>query len=352
MSLGDFTVRPDDQVLITGAGGFIGSRVVERLLLRGFRNLRCLVRPSSNTDRLKAIVGDGRRSGATIMTGNLLSREDCSAAVQGAAVVFHLAAVRGEKSFPDAFLNTVVTTRNVLDACVAAGCVRRFVTISSFSVYANANTPRRLLDESAAVDARPHLRGDPYCYAKIKQDELVRIYGEQFGIPWVIVRPGVVYGAGNEAIPGRVGVSTFGLFLHLGGSNPIPMTFVDNCADAIVLAGVTPGVDRQVFNVVDDDLPTSRQFLRRYKREVRRFPSIYLPHAVSYMLSMMWEKYSEWSEGQLPPAYNRRQWNAYWKKTRYTNAKLKAALGWMPVVPTDEALHRFFASCRLGRQHA
>ena len=58
----------------------------------------------------------------------------------------------------------------------------------------------------------------------------------------------------------------FGIFLHLGGSNPIPFTYVDNCADAIVLAGLTPGVDGEVFNVVDDNLPTSRQFLRLYKQ--------------------------------------------------------------------------------------
>jgi nucleoside-diphosphate-sugar epimerase len=339
-------------VLVTGAAGFIGSRVVDRLLARGFRDVRCLVRPSSSVQRLQSYTERHRTGRVTIVLGNLLSRDDCRAAVRDAAVVFHLAAVRGEKSFPDAFLNTVVTTRNLLDSCVAHGGLRRFVSISSFSVYANRRRPKRLLDETAPIDARPERRSDPYCYAKVKQDLLVRDYGERFGVPWVIVRPGFVYGAGNEGIPGRVGLSTFGLFLHLGGANPIPMTFVDNCAEAIVLAGVRPGVDRQVFNVVDDDLPTSREFLRRYKRQVRRFRSIYLPHAVSYLLSMLWEKYSAWSEGQLPPVYNRAQWHTYWKKTRYTNAKLKAAVGWTPIVPTSDALQRFFESCRANRRHA
>src|SRR5439155_575686 len=79
----------------------------------------------------------------------------------------------------------------------------------------------------------------------------------------------------------------------------------------------------EVFNVVDDDLPSSRRFLRLYKRHVRRFTSIYVPHLVSYALCALWEKYSYWSEGQLPPAWNRRTWNAYWKKTRYSNARVK-----------------------------
>ena len=88
----------------------------------------------------------------------------------------------------------------------------------------------------------------------------------------MIVRPGVVYGPGNKGITGRVGLGTFGLFLHLGGSNEIPLTYVDNCADAIVLAGIKGGVDGEVFNVVDDDLPTSRKFLRLYKKNVRPLP--------------------------------------------------------------------------------
>jgi nucleoside-diphosphate-sugar epimerase len=161
-----------------------------------------------------------------------------------------------------------------------------------------------------------------------------------------------VYGAGNEAITNRVGIGTFGLFLHLGGSNTIPFTFVDNCADAIVLAGITRGIDGQVFNVVDDDLPSSRKFLRLYKRNVRRFKSVYLPHAVSYALCSLWERYSNWSEGQLPPIYNRLAWHAFWKSTRYSNAKAKTLLGWTPRVSTAEGLDIYFQSCRKKARHA
>jgi nucleoside-diphosphate-sugar epimerase len=348
-----FIIGPDDPVLVTGATGFIGSRVMERLLDRGFRNLRALSRPSSDASRLRAL---GRRYGGArieLVTGNLQSREDCAAATKDVAVVYHLAAARGEKSFPDAFLNSVVTTRNLLEGCLGQRSLRRFVTVSSFAVYTNKQKPgRRLLDESCPVDTMPHLRGDAYCFAKVKQDEIVTEYGRRFGLPYVIVRPGYVYGAGNEAITGRVGIGTFGVFLHLGGSNTIPVTYVDNCAEAIVLAGLTSGVDGEVFNVVDDDLPSSRTFLRRYKRNVRPFRSIYLPHAVSYALCWLWEKYSDWSERQLPPTYSRSAWHAYWKKTRYSNQRLKARLGWAPVVSTAEGIDRYFQSCREKARHA
>jgi nucleoside-diphosphate-sugar epimerase len=349
-----FVIGRDDRILVTGATGFIGARLVNSLLGHGFRNLRCFVRPSSAVTKLESLkvkCRDGAR--IELFEGNLLSREDCLAATNGVAVIFHLAAGRGEKSFPDAFMNSVVTTRNLLEAAIQHNCLVRFVSISSFTVYANTNKPRGgPLDESCPVETQPELRGDAYCFAKVKQDEIVTEYGNKFGIPYVIVRPGHVYGPGNEAITGRVGVGTFGVFLHLGGSNTIPFTYVDNCVEAIALAGLKRGTEGEVFNVVDDDLPSSRKFLHLYKRNVGRFTSIYVPHFLSYMLCSLWERYSIWSEGQLPLAFNRRKWHANWKKTRYSNDKLKMRAGWTPQVPTAEGLSRYFQSCRDGQQHA
>jgi nucleoside-diphosphate-sugar epimerase len=344
-------IGADDPILVTGATGFIGSRLVTMLLDRGFRHVRCFARPSSDLAKLDAANRAGAR--IEIITGNLLSRADCVAATKDVAVVFHLAAGRGEKSFPDSFMNSVVTTRNLLEATRRHTALRRFVSISSFAVYSNTQKPRRrLLDESCPIERRPELRGDAYCFGKVKQDEMVQEYGREFGIPYAIVRPGYVYGPGKDAITGRVGLDTFGVFLHLGGSNPIPFTFVDNCADAIMRAGLMQHADGEVFNVVDDDLPSSRHFLRLYKRHVRRFRSVYVPHAVSYALCWLWEKYSSWSEEQLPPVFNRRGWHAYWKKTRYSNHKLKTGLGWTPDISTAEGLNRYFQSCRERGRYA
>ena len=80
-----------------------------------------------------------------------------------------------------------------------------------------------------------------------------------------------------------MGIDTFGVYLHLGGSIRLPLSYVDNCADAIVLAGLRPDVDGEVFNIVDDDLPQSRTFLRLYKKNVRRFLSIPVPFSVMYL---------------------------------------------------------------------
>lgn len=171
-------------------------------------------------------------------------------------------------------------------------------------------------------------------------------YGRKHNLPFVILRPGNVFGPGKKSIPGRVGIDTFGIYLNFGGSNPVPLTYVDNCAEAIVLAGLVPGIEGEIFNIVDDDLPTCRRYLRLYKKNVKRFKSIYVPHALSYLFCYVWEKYSKWSKGQLPPVYTRQEWSATWKKTRFSNRKLKEVLGWTPKIPMDEGLKRFFEVSR------
>jgi nucleoside-diphosphate-sugar epimerase len=346
-------IGPDELVLVTGATGFIGARVVQSLLDRGFRNIRCFTRQPVRASKAAALRSRANGSELQMVRGNLLSKEDCILATKDAAVVIHLAAGRGEKSFPDAFMNSVVTTRNLLDGCIRHGCLKRFVNVSSFAVYDNnGKVHGRLLDETCPVESHPEARSEAYCFAKTKQDEVVGEYGRQYGVPYVTIRPGAVYGPGNLAITGRVGIGTFGLFLHLGGSNPIPLTYVDNCADAIALAALQQGIDGEAYNVVDDDLPSSRQFLRLYKQNVRRFRSLYVPKVVSYGLCYLWERYAAWSKDQIPPVFNRSRWGSFWKKTHYSNAKLKTQLGWRPVVSTEEGLKRYFKACRAGEVNA
>jgi nucleoside-diphosphate-sugar epimerase len=335
----------DKTILVTGGTGFLGSRLVNCLLNETEYTIRLLVRSRSKAEKLFDSQTDCSAR-LQLIEGNLLSPEHCKAAVDGASIIYHLAAGTGTKSFPEAFRNSVVTTRNLLDAAVAENSLERFVNTSSFTVYTGRNKPKsRILDESCPEEALSHER-DAYTFAKSKQDELVREYGDKGNLPYVIVRPGVVYGPGKPGITSsRIGIDALGWFFHLGGSNQIPFTYKDNCAEAIMLTGLKPDIEGEVFNIVDDDLYTSRKFLRSYKQQVKRFRSVYVPRPILHLGCFIWEKYCNWSDDQLPPIYNRKAYYAFWKRTRYSNDKLKRLTGWEPRVTMAEGMDRFFKSC-------
>ena len=338
----NYIVQTPERILVTGSSGFIGAKVVEILLEYGFRNLRCFVRPSSRLERVVGIINQFAAEGSVeFCSGDLMSREDCARAAEGVSVVYHVAA-GFDKSFAGAFMNSALATRNLMDAFLERGRPARFVNVSSFAVYSNMTLKRgAVLDESTPLEEAPQQRYDAYAFGKLKQEELVREYGRTRALPFVILRPGTVFGPGKKDLTGRIGIDTFGFFIHIGGSNQLPLTFVDNCAEAIVMAGLVRGVEGEILNVVDDELLTSAQFLRQYKERVRRFFSVRLPYSIAYVLCLLWEAYSTRSLGHLPPVFNRRRCAAEWKGNRFSNAKLRDRLGWKPRIAMSEAMAQF-----------
>jgi len=336
-----YIASASDRILVTGSSGFIGSKVVETLLEYGCSNLRCFVRPSSKLGRLEKAIGQfDAGTNVELVTGDLLSRNDCAKAAEGVSIIYHLAA-GFDKSFAGAFMNSALATRNLMDAFLKMAKPKRFVNVSSFAVYSNLGLKRgAILDEACPLEDAPQERFDAYGFGKLKQEELVKEYGSKYGLPYVIVRPGYVFGPGKRELSGRVGIGTFGFFIQVNGSNFLPLTFVDNCAEAIVLAGLKANVDSEIFNVVDDELLTGRQFLGAYKK-VKSCRSIRIPYFAGYGLCSLWEKYSKWSKNQLPPAFNRRRCAAEWKGNRFSNRKLREQLGWEPRVPMKKAMEAF-----------
>lgn len=330
-------------VLVTGSNGFLGAALVDRLMVLGEQHVRCFVRPGSDLSRLRRIEA-ARGISLDIHTGNLGSAATASKALAGVQTLYHVAA--GMKGAPaDLFLNTVVASRNLLDAVVATNPAIRIVLVSSFGVYGTACLRAgSVLNEETPLEPYPERR-DVYSFAKLRQEQLFWEYANKYGIPLVVVRPGVIFGPGGPALSSRIGLPIFGVFLHLGRSNRLPLTYVENCAEALVVAGRSEQAIGQALNVHDDDLPTCRQYLREYRKRVKPMRTLSLPYSATMLLSRAIENYSRRTEGQLPAVLTPYKVATSWKGCRFDNAKLKS-LGWRQSVPTREALIRTFAALR------
>lgn len=334
-------IPPESRILVTGASGFLGARVVAGLLRRGHRNVRCFVRPSSQRSRLETVTaGKAPDQTVELVVGDLACSEDCRRAMEGVAVALHLAA-GFEKSVADVRRNSAEATRLLVEAGLETGGVRRFVLVSSFAVYSNAGLARRaLLDEDCPLEAAPERRHDAYTMGKLWQERIVRDFALSRGLPFVVLRPGAVFGPGKTGLTGRLGIRLGKVFLDIGGNNPLPLTYVDNCAEAVVLAGLRPGVEGQTFNVVDDDLPTCGEFLRAYRKRAGGLLAVRVPYAAAFAGCALLEAVSRVAPG-FPKRFNRARARAEWKGNQFTNARLRAWLGWTPRVPMSSALREF-----------
>lgn len=328
------------KILITGAGGFLGKRIVERLLAHGQTDLRCMVRDVSKAQALRELAAQHPAAQLEIVAVNLRNPAEIPAAVAGCELIVHAAAaLKGSPA--EMFLDSCVASRNLLDA-VATQRPMRVVHISSFGTMGVASQPRgAMVDETMPLETQPAKR-DLYSYTKLRQEQVFWDYQKRFGFELVVLRPGVIYGPGGGRFSNRVGLELFGRFLHLGGSNLIPLTYVDNCAEAIVVAALSPAANGHVYNVVDDDIPTSSEYLQKYSQEVKPVRSIPVPFFVLMAIGRAVERYNVRSKGQLPAIFTPYKVLAMWGGNRFTNAKLKS-LGWKQLVPTREGIARTFA---------
>ena len=334
------------KIVVTGAGGFLGKRLLERLLAHGQRDIRCMLRDRSRGAALEQIASGYPEARVEMFGGNLKNPSDASAVLEDADVVIHAAAaLKGSPA--EMFLDTVVTGRVLLDAVAALGPTRqpRIVLISSFGAMGVASLGRgATLDESVPMETRPGER-DVYSHTKLRQEQMFWEYRDKYNFELVVLRPGVIYGPGGGHFSNRVGLNLFGRFVHLGGNNLLPLTYVDNCADAIVVAALSPEAAGQIYNVVDDDLVTAKQYLKLYQQKVRSLRTIPVPYWLLLWGSGVVERYSSRSKGQLPAIFTPYKTKTMWAGNRFSNAKLKR-LGWKPIISTREGLERSFAAFR------
>ncbi len=329
-----------NRVLVTGASGFIGSALINRLMRDGEYKVRALVR---NERSFKIPLNKHLE----IMVGSLRNPEDIQQAIKNVDIVIHCAAKKGGY-IAAMYYDTVVATRNLLQGIVDSHMtLQRFVLISSFSVYNTFSMKRNtILDETAGIENGDRYHTESYKYIKVKQEKIVRDYMNEYDLPVVILRPGVVYGPGGDAISQRVGFNLSGRFVHIGGDNLLPLSFIDNCIEAILLSAKKAEAVGEVFNVHDSQLVSCREFLKLYMQYNRNLKTIRIPYFIFKILSYLYEKYITISKEQLPPVISVFKTVSIWKPIRFSNRKLVQRLDYKQRMPTMEALRIHFESLK------
>lgn len=237
------------RVLVTGAGGFIGSHLAERLVALGAR-VNCFVRYNSRNDwGLLELLPPTAKKHLHVIAGDLKDPDAVSKAVRKCDIVFHLGAVIAipySYVHPLDFVQTnIVGTVNLLNACMTAN-VEKIVHTSTSEVYGTA--------QYVPIDENHPLQGQsPYSASKISADKMVESYHRAFGLPVATIRPFNTYGPRQSAravIPTIITQALTGNIVRLGSLHPTrDFTYVTDVVDAFIKIAESKEAVGQVINI-------------------------------------------------------------------------------------------------------
>ena len=318
---------------VTGGSGFIGGRLIRRLVAEG-RRVQALARSDAAAERVAG-------AGAEPAGGDLADPDALRAGAQGCEVAFHAAATVLEWGPREEFVRANVDgTRNVLDACRQAG-VRRLVHVGT-EAATMAGQPLVGIDETAPL--RPDSRAD-YCATKAMAEQAVRAANGE-ALETVVVRPRLVWGAGDSTIlPGIVEAVRAGRFRWIGGGRHLTSTtHVDNVVEGLLL-GAERGQPGEAYFVTDGDPVVFRDFISELvaTRGVE-IPDKELPRRLAAAIAVVSEGVFRALRLKGTPPLTR---TAYWLSSLECTidiSKARAELGYAPVRTMDEGMAELSAA--------
>lgn len=317
------------KMLVTGASGFIGKYVVQEALRRGHR-VRAAIGPKRDRSTLPW------HSHPAVEVVNVDLCQDGAVAAD-MDVVVHLAAVTTGSY--DQQRGTVTATERLLAAMEQAQ-VRRLVAVSTFSVYDYLQcSPRTTIREESPLESAPQQR-DVYAQTKLLQEQLVRDFERQGGAV-TILRPGIVYGR-DRLWNAYLGAKARNIWLCIGTEATIPLLYVENCAEAIVLAAGSEAAIGKTINLIDDELPTQSTYAAKILPHLPAQPRI-VPLSWTAMDALA--RSVDWcnrtllgGRAKLPGILVPARLHARFKPLRYDNSRAKQILNWQPRYSLDSAL--------------
>ncbi len=317
------------EILVTGANGFVGRHLITALQKRG-DSVRALSSPTGDTTWLEqhnipVFRGDIRRQGTLIES------------MRGVDAVAHLVAETKQKWGPtqSSYLVNVTGTENVCRAALTAR-VQRLVHVSTSAIY-NMGVGRPVTED----DLPQPLPDDPYCFTKAQADNLVQRMIREEHLPAVILRPGALIGPGDFVNFGRLAERVrAGKTIIVGsGNNAIPLVYITDVVQALLLALDTEQAVGHVYNISNDQTITQKQYLSAIAGELGVAPPrIHVPYYLMYAAASLLERITALSSYRIPPIATRHGIQILGEDGRLSIAKARNELGYEPQVSLHEAV--------------
>jgi nucleoside-diphosphate-sugar epimerase len=322
------------KALVTGATGFLGSHIAERLVQRG-DTVRALVRPSSDTGLLKEL-------GVELVSGDVEDPISLATAMDSVDILYHAAArVTDWGTWSQFKASTVDGTRNVMAAAVQSG-VSRVLQVSTDGVYA-LSAFKGIVTEDSALE-RHFGWLDYYRRSKLAAERIAREHAERGHVGLTTVRPGLLFGERDRAMfPGIVAFLKSSSAAYLGrGDNSLPYVYAGDVADACILGATSDAAIGQTYNVVSDE-PVMQQQVFDTIADTAGLPRPrrHMPTRLVYSIAMSMEAWCVFARRRKAhPDLTRFAVILLAYDFREDASKLRQELGWAPKVPMAEAVRR------------
>jgi len=308
------------RILVTGAAGFLGSALLERLRLQG-ETVRVLLRRPD--PRLEGLAG------VNVVYGDLGEPDAVDRAVSGIDLVYHVGATMRGRGWGDFESGTVWGTKNIVDSCRRHG-VTRLVYVSSMTVLDYAShRPGATVAEGAPLEPRPEQRGF-YTQSKLMAEKLVLEAIREHNLPAVILRPGQISGPGTESIPPYGTIALAGRWIVIGsGKLKLPLVHVQDVVTGIISAASRPGVCGSIFHLVDHStLVTQNEYIDRCRASLSKgLRVMHVAKPVLYSIGMALEILGRLLHRGVP--LSRYRMDSI-KELRFDCSLAKRELGWEP----------------------
>lgn len=309
--------------LITGAGGFIGSRLAHTLISKG-HSVKALLMPGENGDALE-------NAGAEIFRGDLTDPTTLEGIGKGVDTIFHLAARTSDWGSKKDFERIMVGgTGHLLNA--TADDISRFIYFSSVAALGLSRDLEGLDENAERVTC-----GIPYCDTKIVAEDLVKSYCTEHGIDYTIIRPTNVIGPGSVWVKDILDSFRRGTVpLISGGNAPGAFIYVDNLVDGAVLAAESDIAKGKIYHFRDDYDITWGEYIKRLGALIGKKPRGNIPFRAAWIIGHALEFIL--TPCNIRPPMTRLAAGVLGKNLDINNSRSKRELHWESRVTLDEAM--------------